>query len=237
QTHCPTPAADVAEHMVGMNLDFITEDFEKILISMKTGAERIRQLVLSLRNFARLDESDMKFVDIHEGIENTLTMLQHQLNGEANRAKIEIIKEYSHLPVVECYPGQLNQVILYLLSNAIDALEDGIGDQITPANGEWIAPTIRICTQVLDQHQVEIRIADNGRGIPESLQQRLFDPFFTTKSVGRGTGLGLSISYQIVVKRHRGQLSCVSTLGAGAEFIIKIPILQSSSASVLTLSN
>ncbi|HEY9646256.1 MAG TPA: CHASE4 domain-containing protein, partial [Chroococcidiopsis sp.] len=169
QTHCPTPAADVAEHMVGMNLDFITEDFEKILISMKTGAERIRQLVLSLRNFARLDESDMKFVDIHEGIENTLTMLQHQLNGEANRAKIEIIKEYSHLPVVECYPGQLNQVILYLLSNAIDALEDGIGDQIAPANGEWIAPTIRICTQVLDQHQVEIRIADNGRGIPESL--------------------------------------------------------------------
>ncbi|MBW4496133.1 MAG: HAMP domain-containing histidine kinase [Oscillatoria princeps RMCB-10] len=207
---------------------------------MRVGAERIRQIVLSLRNFSRLDEADMKQVDIHSGIDSTLLILQHRLKDKAGSPGIEVIKEFGELPNVECYAGQLNQVFVNILTNAIDALEGqnrsaGVSPGRTAENlaerriaSEAIVPSprIRIRTEVLNSNRVAIRIADNGPGMSEEVCRRLFDPFFTTKPVGSGTGLGLSISYQIVVEKHRGQLKCISVPGQGAEFIIEIPLTQ-----------
>ncbi|MGB6166928.1 MAG: ATP-binding protein [Geitlerinemataceae cyanobacterium] len=199
-----------------IDLPFIREDLPKILDSMKMGTQRIRDLVKSLRSFSRLDEADLKAVDIHEGIDNTLTILEHRLKARSNFPKIQVIKEYGQLPPIECYAGPLNQVFLNLLVNAIDALEES----------QILDPQIRICTELIDSDWVAIRIVDNGKGIPDLLRSRLFDPFFTTKPVGKGTGLGLSISYGIVVDRHGGKLECWSTLGQGAEFSIEIPRRQ-----------
>jgi signal transduction histidine kinase len=206
----------------GIEIEFIMEDLPKILSSMKVGATRINEIVLSLRNFSRLDQAEIKSVDIHEGIENTLIILKHSLKAKPDRVEIEIIREYDDLPVIECYAGQLNQVFMNILANAIDALSE---------SNNLILKTrknlqIRIRTELTNDNHVLIRIADNGSGIPEEVQKRLFDPFFTTKAVGKGTGLGLSISYQIVVEKHGGQLSCISTHGEGCEFIIKIPVVS-----------
>jgi signal transduction histidine kinase len=194
---------------------------------MTVGAERITEIVLSLRNFSRLDETEMKAVNIHEGIDNTLLILEHRLKAKSNSLTIDIIKQYGDLPLVECYAGQLNQVFMNLLANAIDALEEAVG------NGEWgvkkaalSTPQIKIHTQLNSENQVVIGIADNGLGIPENVQKHLFEPFFTTKPVGKGTGLGLSISYQIVTQKHLGQLQCISTPGQGTEFVIVIPLNQ-----------
>ncbi|WP_442936756.1 sensor histidine kinase [Nostoc sp.] len=186
---------------------------------MKVGAKRIKEIILSLRNFSRLDESDKKLVDIHEGIDSTLVILQSRLDQLGER--IKIIKEYGELPQVECYAGLLNQVFMNILANAIDAIEESL--VITHSSSVRDKAKICIRTEVTDDKQVIIRISDNGTGIPESYQNRLFDPFFTTKPVGQGTGLGLSISYQIVVQKHGGQLQCISAFGEGTEFIIKIP--------------
>ena len=200
------------------------EDFPKILESMKVGADRIRDLVVSLRNFSRLDESQMKRVDIHEGIESTLLILQHRLKATASRPAIEVIKEYGDFPKIECYAGQLNQVFMNLIANAIDALEEYNSKR--SAKDIYSCPnTIRISTNT-DSNTVSIRISDNGMGITQEVIRNLFDPFFTTKPVGKGTGLGLSISYQIVVEKHRGKLQCFSVPGEGAEFVIEIPIAQ-----------
>ena len=187
---------------------------------MKMGAERIREIVLTLRNFSRLDESDMKAVNIHEGIDSTLIVLQSRLNRKADRPQIQILKHYGILPKVECYAGQLNQVLMNILNNAIDAL-------IGQARGnEGFMPTIAIATEIIDSQWVKIAIKDNGTGISPSVQKRIFDPFFTTKPVGQGTGLGLSISYQIVTEKHRGRLKCVSELSKGTEFVIELPVQQ-----------
>ena len=222
QQHYPNPSTEIQEALEDGEIDFLIEDFPKLLSSMKIGADRICQIVLSLRNFSRSDETDMKSVDIHEGIDITLLILQHRLKGKDARPDIQVIKEYGNLPLLKCYAGQLNQVFLNLLGNAIDALKElqlrNPGEQ----SGQH-TPTIRINTS-LQGEKVVIRIADNGSGMSQSVVSRIFDPFFTTKPLGSGTGLGLSISHQIVVEKHGGQLYCVSEPGDGAEFVIEIPI-------------
>lgn len=227
----PKPAVEIKQRIAEIDLEFLMEDLSKILSSMQVGTERIRQIVLSLRNFSRLDQAQTKSVDIHEGIDNTLLILQHRLRpqgkvkGATEDCGIAIVKDYGDLPPVECYPGQLNQVFMNILCNGIDALEEFMG------NGSCPNPSIRIATSVQGE-TVLIRIGDNGTGIPEEAKSRLFDPFFTTKPVGKGTGLGLSISYQIVVEKHGGALWCESTPGKGTEFYIKIPIEQKWEKSV-----
>lgn len=226
QQHYPDPLPEIKEEMEAVELDFIYQDFPKIIGSMTMGTERIRQIVLSLRNFSRMDEAEMKSVDIHEGIESTLTILQNRLKARSDRPEIQIIREYGDLPWVECYAGQLNQALMNILSNAIDALEMTNVSRTFEEIKEN-PNTITIQTALLDDQQVEIAITDNGPGIPEDIRSRIFDPFFTTKPVGKGTGMGMSISYSIVVEKHRGNLECVSNCGEGTQFTIQIPIRQS----------
>lgn len=236
----PKPVTEIENFIEDIDFDFLTKDFPKLLNSMDIGASRIRQIVVSLRNFSRLDESERKAVDIHEGIENTLLILQHRLKPEA--ANIQLIKEYGELPLVECYPGQLNQVFMNILNNAIDALENCDNKPAwmdSKPLATDVQPTqrlIKISTEVVDNSTLSkaesspnrqsavIRIADNGPGIPSEVRQRIFDPFFTTKAVGDGTGLGLSISYQIIVEKHGGNLQCISQPGFGTEFVVEIPL-------------
>jgi predicted ATPase/signal transduction histidine kinase len=222
QQECPNPSSSIKKKIQEIELDFLVEDLQKLLESMNVGTARIQNIVLGLRNFSRLDEADMKAVDIHEGIENTLMILQHRLNADNNYPEIKIIKEYERLPPVTCYPSQLNQVFMNILSNAIDALK-----QMTKNKENLIPiqdPKIHIHTETVDSNTVRIRIADNGHGMSTQVQKKIFDPFFTTKPVGSGTGLGLSISYQIIVEKHKGRLICKSALGQGTEFIIEIPM-------------
>lgn len=221
QENYPSPPPEIVDCTEDIDLDFLQEDLPKLLDSMSVGAERIRDIVLALRNFSRLDEAKMKVCDLHEGLNNTLIILGNRLKAKANRPAIEVIKKYGQLPAVECYPGQLNQVFTNLLSNAIDAIEDNCSQAGIESN-----PTIKICTEVVHEYWVEIRIADSGSGIPEPTRKRLFDPFFTTKPIGKGTGLGLSISYQIVVEKHGGEIWCQDAADRGAEFVVKIPLRQ-----------
>ncbi|MBD2385943.1 PAS domain S-box protein [Cylindrospermum sp. FACHB-282] len=222
QVHYPNPISEIQAVVQAIELDFLQEDLPKLVSSMKVGTQRISDIVLSLRNFSRLDEAERKAVNLHEGIDKTLMILQHRLKKNSHRPEIKVIKEYSNLPAVECYAGQLNQVFMNIIANAIDALEEAV------AGGKKFTPWIKIRTQVVEQNQnyVVISIADNGAGIPDAAKQRLFDPFFTTKPVGKGTGMGLSISYQIVTEKHGGSLNCVSELGQGTEFAIAIPLVQ-----------
>lgn len=227
QQQYPDPYMARQAERKGIELDYIIEDLPKLLSSMMVGANRIHEIVLSLRNFSRLDEAEFKPVDIHEGIDNTLIILQNRLNSQPDRPEIKVIKTYGDLPLVECYAGQLNQVFMHILVNAIDALSESYQLSVISFDFAPAAPnplTICIRTEVTDDNQIIIHIGDNGPGIPESIQKRLFDPFFTTKNVGKGTGLGLSISYQVIVEKHGGQINCVSSQGKGAEFIIKIPV-------------
>lgn len=220
QKHYPLPNPEIQEEAQAIDLEFLLEDLPKLLSSMRVGADRIRKIVASLRTFSRMDEAERKAVNIHDGIDSTLMILQHRLKPKSEYPAIEIIKDYGNLPLVECYAGELNQVFMNVLSNAIDALEESL-----VKNPEKMTnPSISINTEQLDAHQVEIRIADNGLGMPESVRRRLFDPFFTTKPVGKGTGMGLSISYQIITEKHGGLLYCQSEPGQGAEFIIRIPL-------------
>ena len=205
---------EIDTKIVDLDLDFIIDDLPKILNSMKIGAERICEIVLSLRNFSRLDESEIKSVDINSGIDSTLLILQHQLASNNKYPEIQIIKEYKDIPKVMCYASELNQVFMNIISNAIDALRDKQENK----------PRIKIRTSKLDYQNILISIADNGIGINQSILNKIFDPFFTTKPVGSGTGLGLSTSYSIVVEKHGGKLSCVSTPGEGTEFLIQLPL-------------
>ncbi|MEG3848479.1 GAF domain-containing protein [Microcoleus sp. herbarium19] len=232
QKHYPEPGDEILDKSEEIDIDFVVPDLLKILSSMEMGAERIRKIVLSLRNFARHDEAEMKPVDIHEGIDSTLLILQSRLKSNGLIPGIEIIKDYGALPKVECYPGQLNQVFMNILGNAIDSLEN------VPA-----PKTIAISTAVVGRNSdaaesgkpigqfAVIRIRDSGPGLTEKAKLRLFDPFFTTKPVGKGTGLGLSISYQIVVEKHGGSLKCISEAGQGAEFWIEIPLANPAAAA------
>lgn len=251
----PHTTPEIQQFVEEIDLEFLVEDCSKLMHSMQVGAERIEQIVLSLRNFSRLDEQELKAVDINEGIDNTLLILQHRLRaegaivkgslpkGEAGydsglRPKIEVIKDYGQLPKVTCYASQLNQVFMNLLDNAIDALEtqppprvitirtaigsrDRSEGEEAVGNAEESSPTPY---SLLPPPSVVIRIADNGSGMSQEIQKQMFDPFFTTKPVGTGTGLGLAISHQIVVEKHKGQISCVSVPGQGTELIVEIPV-------------
>ncbi len=223
QKHYPNPVEEIQAEAEEIDLEFIQEDLPKMVSSMQMGTDRIRKIVLSLRNFSRTDEVDRKLVNIHEGIDSTLMILQHRLKASPERSEIQVIKHYADLPLVQCYAGPLNQVFMNILSNAIDALEEhNAQPKYQKIRGNSSQITIR--TSVIDEQWVEIAIADNGSGITKEIQQRIFDPFFTTKPVGKGTGMGMSISYQIVTEKHQGELECLSTVGEGTEFSIKIPI-------------
>jgi signal transduction histidine kinase len=238
QQQYPNPSEKITAEMEEIDFNFLVDDLPKLLNSMKIGTERICEIVQSLRNFSRVNETELKAVDIHEGLESTLLILRHQLKAKGEYASIELMKEYGDLPLVECYPGQLNQVLMNLLVNAIDALEERrIHKTHNPSED---APLIRIRTEVKDNdslfsseesiESIVIRITDNGTGMSEDVCQQLFDPFFTTKPAGKGTGLGLSISYQIVVDKHKGQLLVKSEIGQGSEFIIELPVHQFSNS-------
>lgn len=226
QQNYSNPVSAIQDELEIIDLDFLRKDLPKVMESMQMGAERIRQIVLSLRNFSRIDKTASEPVDLHQNIDNTLLLLQHRLKAKAKQSKIQVLEEYGDLPPVECYAGQLNQVFMNIFSNAIDALEEARTIEQAEETASSVLPTIRISTQVRDGNTVVIRIADNGPGIPPQIRQHIFDPFFTTKSVGQGTGLGLSISYQIVVEKHGGQLKCFSTPGEGTEFWIELPVQQ-----------
>lgn len=231
QKHYPNPIVEIQAKAEEIDLPFLQQDLDKTLASMKIGTDRIRQIVLSLRNFSRMDEAEFKEVELHEGIDSTLMILQHRLKARSKCPAIEVIQDYAKLPLVECYPGQLNQVLMNILANAIDALEEA--DTIRAVQDIKDNPSqITIRTGLVDRHWVEIRILDNGPGIPEKVKERIFDPFFTTKPIGKGTGMGLSISYQIIVEKHGGKLECVSNPNQGTEFVIQIPIQQQAFRSV-----
>jgi PAS domain S-box-containing protein len=221
---------EIQEQVEVIDLDFIIQDMTKIFQSMKIGAERIQKIVKSLRNFSRLDEAELKQVNIHEGIDSTLMILQHRLQARHQYSEIKVNRKYGQIPHITCYPYQLNQVLMNILVNAIDALDDAAVNGLL--NND---PEIQIQTEIINEKWVSITIADNGLGIDEQVQSKLFDPFFTTKPVGKGTGLGLFVSYQIVEK-HGGQLSCFSTPGQGAEFVIKIPMNRGATVCTPTTS-
>jgi signal transduction histidine kinase len=218
------PLLIIQDKIKSIELDFLLRDIPKVLQSMWIGAERILEIVKSLRTFSRLDEAEYNTVDLHEGLDSTLMILQSQLKGDPTRPQIEVIKNYGMFPPVECYPGKLNQVFMNILGNAIDAL----GEQydLIPDRPS------RISIETKSQGEnIQITISDSGGGIPEAVQSKLFDPFFTTKPVGKGTGLGLSISYQIIAEDHNGKLSSHSTIGYGTTFTIVIPISQADALS------
>ena len=224
QTQFPHSTPEITKKAKEIDLEFLRLDLPKIVSSMTAGTQRIQEIVQSFRNFSRHDEAEVKTVNIHDGLNSTLMMIDHRLKSKPGYPNIQVIKEYGNLPLVECFAGKMNQVFMNILSNAIDALEELMGN--TQSFACSLAPMIRIQTEVVGGDRIAIRIADNGPGISEAVQKRLFDPFFTTKPAGKGTGLGMSISHQIVVEKHGGSLYCISSLGKGAEFIIEIPIQQ-----------
>lgn len=235
QNYYSAPPAEISDEIENIELDFIKQDFPRLLSSMQEGAKRIKEIVLSLRNFSRLEEAESKQVDLHSGIDSTLLILQHRLKEQPNRVAIEVIKNYGKLPKVDCYPGQLNQVFMNILTNAIDALEQKISlDSSFHPKISIITETVTsqeslvVGNKEISNNQILIRIIDNGPGILPNIKQRLFDPFFTTKPVGKGTGLGLSISYQIIVEKHHGTLKYNSELGKQTEFAIEIPLTRKS---------
>ncbi|UNU25323.1 sensor histidine kinase [Microcoleus vaginatus] len=225
ENYYPDPAPEIQAEAEDIDMEFIQADLPKVLDSMKLGTDRIRQIVLSLRNFSRMDEAEFKAVDIHEGIDSTLSILQHRLKDKPERPAIQVIRDYGNLPLIECYPGQINQAFMNILANAIDALEEA-NVKRTYQEIKENPNLITIRTAMIDSKWVKIAISDNGTGMSESVQKRLFDPFFTTKSVGKGTGLGLAISYQIVTEKHGGKLDCFSISGKGTEFVIQILVQQ-----------
>ena len=231
----PAPRPEITNFIEEIELDFLREDLPKVITAMEMGADRIRDIVRSLRNFSRTDDSQRSNIDIHEGIEGTLLILKNRLKAQGSKPAILVHKKYSQLPLIPCYVGQLNQVFMNLIGNAIDALEEyneGRTDEEIMADPACItiqtelksAMALEVDEAPAPSDIAIIRIADNGPGIPQEVQDYLFEPFFTTKPAGKGTGLGLSISYQIIVEKHGGQLRCVSGAGAGSEFIIEIPI-------------
>jgi signal transduction histidine kinase/L-asparagine transporter-like permease len=225
QKHYPNPGQEIEAEAENIELAFLQQDLLQLLNSMQVGTDRIREIVLSLRTFSRMDEAGFKAVDLHDGLNSTLMILQHRLKAATKRPEIIVLKKYDPLPLVECYPGQLNQVFMNILSNAIDALDEANAhrsyDEI-----EADPNCISIATSRVGADWVQIAIADNGPGIPDLIKTRIFDPFFTTKEVGKGTGMGMSISYQIIVQKHGGKLECFSSPGQGTEFIIQLPLQQ-----------
>ncbi|MDJ1181658.1 CHASE3 domain-containing protein [Roseofilum casamattae] len=222
QATYPTTSVEIEEKIEDIDLDFLKQDSLKILTSMTVGTKRIRQIVSSLKNFSRLDESEYKEADIHEGLDSTFLLLEHRIKATSERPRIQIEKDYGDLPLVNCFPGQLNQVFMNILANALDALEERDRDRSLEAIDQNPS-TIKIQTQRVGSDRVMICIEDNGPGIPETIRQQIFDPFFTTKPIGKGTGLGMSISYKIITEKHDGTFHCQSSAAEGTRFIIDIP--------------
>ncbi|MEM8640290.1 MAG: ATP-binding protein [Cyanobacteria bacterium P01_G01_bin.54] len=256
EQHYPQPHPEILTLAQEIDLDYLKADLTEALSSMKLGTDRICDIVSSLRTFSRLDEADQKEAQIHEGIDSTLVIVQSRLRAQPERPEIQVHKTYGNLPPIYCYPGQLNQVFMNLLTNAIDALEDHYSAQsasgsvhtpleigihtrkVSGAEMDTVLPNQTdpniMCSQ---DAWLEIRVTDNGRGIPQTVVDKIFDPFFTTKKVGKGTGLGLSISYQIIVDQHGGELRCESTPGQGAQFIIMLPMAKASVVQNATLAS
>jgi signal transduction histidine kinase len=225
QSIYPNPDSKITALREELELEFIVEDLFKILNSMQVGSERISQIVSGLRTFSRLDEAAYKEADLHNGLDSTLMLLQHRLKGYGHRPSITIIKNYGQLPKISCFSGQLNQVFMNILVNAVDAIED-LYEKQSRYHDKPEAGHITIHTSMIKSQWVKVTIADNGLGMSEETRKKIFNPFFTTKSIGQGTGMGLSISYQIIVKNHGGTLECCSRVGEGTEFIISIPVKQ-----------
>ncbi|MBD2091694.1 HAMP domain-containing protein [Microcoleus sp. FACHB-1515] len=218
QQHYPQPCSPIQVHAQAVDLPFVLQDLPHLIDSMRTGTDRICEIVLSLRNFSRLDEAQQKLVNLHDGIDSTLLLLQHRFKALPNRSAIVLTKQYAPLPPIECFAGQLNQVVMNLIDNAIDAIDAKFCNRSLDE-----VPRITIATATRATG-VAIHISDNGCGMPEAVRSRMFDPFFTTKPVGDGTGLGLAISYQIIVEQHQGQLHCISTVNEGTQFSIELPL-------------
>ena len=225
QKYYPDPVSEIQAYREDTDLDFIQKDLQQIINSMKLGTKRIHDLLLNLRNFSRLDEAQLKRVDIHEGLENTLTLLKHRWQTEEQNSTITVVKEYGNVPPFYCYPGELNQVFMNIINNALDALQEAVSQsKITDFPKIWLISELK-------DERVKIRIKDNGLGMSPQVHSKIFDPFFTTKPVGKGQGLGLSISYQVVVEQHGGNLECISAPGQGTELLISIPFKQEISGS------
>ncbi|MEM9768101.1 MAG: ATP-binding protein [Cyanobacteria bacterium P01_D01_bin.71] len=219
----PEPPAAITQFSDEIDLEFLEEDLPKTLSSMQMGAKRIQQIVLSLRNFSRLDEAESKQADLHEGIDSTLVILGNRLKAKTHHSEIEVLRDYGDLPSVQCHPGQVNQVFMNILANAIDAIEERYS--ILENNQKDYCGCIRVKTQHLHPNQVLIEISDNGVGMPPNILNKIFDPFFTTKAVGQGTGMGMPISYQIITEKHGGRLTCESIVGEGTTFYVQIPMM------------
>jgi light-regulated signal transduction histidine kinase (bacteriophytochrome) len=232
EQHYPSASPEIQAQIEAVELEFIVEDLPKLLGSMKVGANRIREIVQSLRNFSRIDEADIKPVDIHDGLDSALLILSNRLKPKPDRPAIHLIKEYGSLPLVECYAVQINQVFMNVLTNAIDALEDAfVNNNLSSHRGDKEEPVkcgqIRIVTEICPgEKAVAVRIEDNGCGMTQTVRQKIFEPFFTTKPMGKGAGIGLTISHEIVVEQHGGKLTCNSAPGEGTELIIEIPLNQ-----------
>jgi two-component system, chemotaxis family, sensor kinase Cph1 len=232
QQQYPAPVPEIQAEIDAEELEFIIQDLPKLLGSMKVGSNRIREIIQSLRNFSRIDEADLKPVDIHDGLDSTLLILSNRLKPKPDRPPIHLIKEYGCLPPIECYAVDMNQVFMNLLSNAIDALDEAFANNSlsAPCNCEKPAiesGQIKIKTKFgAGGNSVEIRIADNAAGMTEEVRQKIFEPFFTTKPIGKGAGIGLAIGREIVVEKHSGKLTCISAPGKGTELIVEIPLSQ-----------
>lgn len=226
QEHYPDPGPEIEITSEAVELEFIQKDLLKMLESMQVGGSRIRDIIFSLGYFSRQEGQEMKQVKLHESLDSTLMILQNRLKFKPNRPAIEVLKQYSpHLVTIECFGGDINQVFMNILANAIDAIEECSAAE----NSREIKPNpyqIRISTELSNYNTATIKISDSGAGISEEVRSRIFDPFFTTKPIGKGTGIGLSISWHIVVEKHGGSLRCASIPGQGTEFAIELPIQQ-----------
>lgn len=226
QQRFPTPGKDIEKAISRADLDFISQDFSEVLKSMETGTARIRRIVQSLQTFSQQGNSAIKTIDIHETLDNILLLTQPRLRGEGSRPSIQVACDYGQVPAITCDARLINQAILHILDNAVDAI-NGFWDELTTNNGQAVTfwePAITIATTTPKPGWVAIKIRDNGIGIAEEQQSRVFDPFFTTKPIGQGEGLGLSITYQIVVDKHKGNLFVQSTPKHGSEFVVELPV-------------
>lgn len=225
QQYCPE-IPELQQALEAEDIEFVIEDFQKLLNSMELSSDRIKDISVSLRNFSRLDVRTKVPTNLHLGLDSTLVILRHRLKARDSRPEIQVIRQYDNLPEVKCYPGQINQVFMNLLANAIDAVEECFDSEGTNEDAQCkTQPSISILTEQPDEKKVRICITDNGKGMTEEVKQQIFAPMFTTKPMSKGTGLGLSIAYQIVVERHGGQLSFESKWGEGTKFSIELPLV------------
>jgi signal transduction histidine kinase len=223
QEHHPNAASPIQDNAEDIDLEFLSIDLPKLLDSMKGATDRIRSISTSLRTFSRADTEHKVRANLHEGINSALLILKYRLKADEHRPTIQVTQDYGDLPLVECFPGQLNQVFMNIIANAIDVFDEA-AQQSSFADLEVNPQKVTIHTALVEQNVVEIRIRDNGKGMSEGVKARIFDHLFTTKGVGKGTGLGLAIARQIVVEKHGGSLEVQSELGQGTEFCIRLPM-------------